>query len=267
VSRPNTVRASDPLPSGNIRFYNNYETPLEAGDYTISVQQHVQNKPDGLAPEGQPLDQCFPAAGPLEQVFTVVAPRFTLDPADVYSVFPPASSVGAFDQNLPHIVLSKRGLPWERPLVEGNRATPWIALLLFGSDEIIAPVAAASGNPLANPSRAGTYRLTEIQTPPAGTLGPAFRVESEDRLDQVTGLILVQGGSGYASAPTVVFAGGGGSGATATASVQNGTVVSLELTAGGTGYTSDPSVSFKDGGGSGATAEAKRGLLCRAIDV
>ena len=50
MSRPNTVRASDPLPSGNIRFYNNYETPLEAGDYTISVQQHVQNKPDSARP-------------------------------------------------------------------------------------------------------------------------------------------------------------------------------------------------------------------------
>ena len=267
MNRPNTARASDPLPSGDIRFYDNYETPLVAGDYTISVRQQVKTEPEGVAPQGQPLDKYFPADGPLEQVFTVVAPRFTLDPADIYSVFPPASSVGAFDQNLPHIVLSKRGLPWERPLVKGNKGTPWIALLLFAPDEIIAPVAAAGGNPLANPSRAGTYRLTEIQTPPTGTLGPAFPVASEDRLDQIAGLILVQGGSGYTSAPTVVFVGGGGSGATATASVQNGTVVSLELTAGGTGYTSDPAVSFADGGGSGATAEAERGLLCSAIDV
>lgn len=267
MSRKPTTAASDPLPSGDIRFYDNYEAPLEAGDYIISVRQHAQNTQDGIAPNGKPLDQQFPANAPLQQAFTVVAPRFTIDPADVYSVFPPASTSGTYDQNLPHIVLTKRGLPWERYLTEGNKITPWLAVLLFSPEEIIAPPQAPGGNPLANPSRSGTYRLTEIQAPPHGTLGPNFVPESEDQLDKVTGLQLTAGGSGYTSAPQVVFNGGGGSGAVATATVQNGAVVSLTLTDGGSGYTTNPTISFDGGGGDGATAEAERGLLCTAIDI
>ena len=65
------------------------------------------------------------------------------------------------------------------------------------------------------------------------------------------------GGLGYTSAPTVVFTGGGGSGASATAVVASGVVTSITLSpAYGTGlnYTSAPTISFIGGGGTGATA-------------
>lgn len=267
MSKVKTDNSSDPLPSGEIRFYDNYEAPLEDGDYTIAVTQHVENTAGGVAPNGQSLNENFPATGSITQAFTVVGPRFVLDPADIYATFPPNSASGTFDQNLPHIVLTKRGLPWERYLVEGNKITPWLAVLLFSPDEIVPPAGSPSANPLANPSRAGTYRLTDIINPPAGTLGPNVIQESEDQLDQVTALQLVQGGTGYTSAPTVIFTGGGGSGAAATATVQNGAVTQLTLTAGGSGYTSDPTVSFSGGGGTGAVAQAERGLLCQAIDI
>lgn len=267
MSKVKTDNSSDPLPSGDIRFYDNYEAPLEAGDYTIAVTQHVESTSDGVAPNGQPINENFPATGQVTQAFTVVAPRFTLDPADIYSTFPPNAASGTFDQNLPHIVLTKRGLPWERYLVEGNKITPWLAVLLFSPDEIVQPADAPSANPLANPSRAGTYRLTDVINPPTGTLGPDIVQEFEDQLDQVTALQLVSGGSGYTDAPMVIFTGGGGSGAAATATVQNGAVTQLTLEIGGSGYTSDPTISFSGGGGSGATAQAERGLLCRAIDI
>ncbi len=64
------------------------------------------------------------------------------------------------------------------------------------------------------------------------------------------------GGSGYTSAPTVVFSGGGGSGAAATATITQGVVTAVTLTSAGTGYTSLPGVSFSGGGGTGATAVA-----------
>lgn len=66
------------------------------------------------------------------------------------------------------------------------------------------------------------------------------------------------GGTGYTSAPTVVFT-GAGTGATATATIDpsNGRVTAITVTAGGTGYTSAPTVSFTGGGtGSGVTATA-----------
>ena len=253
------------IPAGDIRFYDNYLPPLDAGDYTISVQQTVNSTE--LATGGNPLNQTFPSTPPLAQAFTVVAPRFALDPADIYSVFPPASSIGTFDQNLSHIVLTKRNLPWERFLSKGDLTTPWMALLLLSPDEIIPPASMPPPtSTLANPSRAGTYNLPDVLNPPTGTLGPNLIAESQDLLKQVTSITVTNSGSGYTSAPTVTITGGGGSGATATAQVQNG-ALSLTLTSGGTGYTSDPTVTITGGGGTGATATAQRGVVCRAIDI
>jgi hypothetical protein len=63
-----------------------------------------------------------------------------------------------------------------------------------------------------------------------------------------------QGGS-YTSAPTVSFSGGGGTGAAATAYVNNGKVIKIKVTNPGTGYTSAPTVSFS-GPGVNAAATA-----------
>jgi hypothetical protein len=67
---------------------------------------------------------------------------------------------------------------------------------------------------------------------------------------------VTNGGAGYTSTPSVVFSGGGGTGATATAVVSQGVVTSITLTSAGTGYTSLPAVTISGGGGSGATAVA-----------
>lgn len=71
-------------------------------------------------------------------------------------------------------------------------------------------------------------------------------------------------GSGYTSAPTVSFTGGGGSGATATAAISSGTVSSITITANGTGFTAAPTVSFSGGGGASATATA---TIMKAFDI
>ena len=64
------------------------------------------------------------------------------------------------------------------------------------------------------------------------------------------------GGTGYTSAPTVVFTGGAGTGAAGTAVLTSGVVTSVTMTAGGTNYTSAPTVSFTGGAGTGAAATA-----------
>jgi formylglycine-generating enzyme required for sulfatase activity len=64
------------------------------------------------------------------------------------------------------------------------------------------------------------------------------------------------GGSGYTTAPTVTISGGGGTGATAVATVDGDRVTEVALTNPGSGYTSAPSVIFSGGGGSGASADA-----------
>lgn len=63
------------------------------------------------------------------------------------------------------------------------------------------------------------------------------------------------GGTGYTTAPTVAFTGGGGTGAAGTATVSGGTVTGITITNPGSGYTSAPTVAFT-GAGTGATATA-----------
>jgi len=74
---------------------------------------------------------------------------------------------------------------------------------------------------------------------------------------RVRSINVTNGGTGYSSAPTVGFTGGGGSGATATATLDaDGAVNGIAVTANGTGYTSAPTVTFTGGGGSGAEAKS-----------
>lgn len=72
----------------------------------------------------------------------------------------------------------------------------------------------------------------------------------------VLGVTVVSPGTGYTSAPTVTFSGGGGSGAAATATVANGRITGFTVTNGGSGYSSAPSVSLS-GGGNGTLASAR----------
>lgn len=72
---------------------------------------------------------------------------------------------------------------------------------------------------------------------------------------KVQGVELSNPGSGYTSSPGIVFIGGGGSGAAATAIIGNGVVGIVTITNGGSGYATSPSVTFT-GPGIGTTAKA-----------
>ena len=82
---------------------------------------------------------------------------------------------------------------------------------------------------------------------------PGYRIVT----DEVHSILVTNGGTGYTSAPTVTLSGGGGTGATAVASVIiSGVVKAINITSPGKNYTSAPSVSFSGGGGSSAAATA-----------
>lgn len=95
---------------------------------------------------------------------------------------------------------------------------------------------------------------------------PGFTSQSANGLGTVT---VGTPGSGYSTAPTVAFSGGGGTGAAGTAVLgtggQAGQVVSVTITNRGTGYTSAPTVSFSGGGGTGAAATATIQLLANGV--
>ena len=73
---------------------------------------------------------------------------------------------------------------------------------------------------------------------------------------RVTQIILDDGGSGYTSAPTVGFTGGGGSSASASAEIGGGAVTKVYIQNPGINYTSAPTVTFTGGAGTGAKATA-----------
>ncbi len=110
------------LLAGQIQFYDRYEPPLAAGDYTATVTQEVSYG-------GQ-------ATGAVTQAFHVVAPQVALEPGDLHAVYPPPNSAGTFEHTLPHIVLSRQTLPWDRPGVAPSATgrSPWVALLVFQDD-------------------------------------------------------------------------------------------------------------------------------------
>jgi hypothetical protein len=82
------------------------------------------------------------------------------------------------------------------------------------------------------------------------------RVASGLAPTSVASLTRTSGGSGYTGSAFVFFLGGGGTGATATATVSGGAVSALTLTSGGSGYTSAPEVLIFASAGTGATATA-----------
>lgn len=72
----------------------------------------------------------------------------------------------------------------------------------------------------------------------------------------ISGITVTDGGTGYTTAPTVAITGGGGTGATATATVSGGVVTGVAITNPGSGYTTAPTVAFTGGAGSDAEAAA-----------
>jgi hypothetical protein len=116
---------------GHVIYYDHARPPLPSGDYELEVSQAIDPPPN---PPGGQVNATFPP--PSRYPFSVVGPRFTLDPAEIHSVYPPAKARGPFMNRLPNVVLRRRTLPWERRLSASNAQAPWLALLLIDQEEI-----------------------------------------------------------------------------------------------------------------------------------
>ena len=60
----------------------------------------------------------------------------------------------------------------------------------------------------------------------------------------VSSITLTNGGTGYNNVPTISIEGGGGSGATAVATVYSGQVKTITITNPGSGFTSTPTITI-----------------------
>ncbi|HEX9936612.1 MAG TPA: hypothetical protein VGB15_05800, partial [Longimicrobium sp.] len=123
-----------PLPP-KLEFLDSHQPGLKSGVYELTVTQKV-------AVDGATVETAVRT-----QQFGVFGERFALDEDDVVAVFPPPGSLGDHANVLPHVVLRRSTLPWERlvapPGHEGEPAQatiPWMAVLVFGEDDLAAGV-------------------------------------------------------------------------------------------------------------------------------
>src|SRR6516165_8341890 len=139
---------------GKIQFVGYHLPDLADGDYTLTVTQGVEAKQQISGK--QDFSEEFQKA---TLRFSVLGPRLNLDPQLVNSVFPPPGSVGDHSNVLPHIVLNRSTLPWERTafsinkdvfdkleeakkklLEEAKKKLSWLVLLLFEEGEFASPL-------------------------------------------------------------------------------------------------------------------------------
>ena len=91
----------------------------------------------------------------------------------------------------------------------------------------------------------------------ATMIGNLVNCEGDDTKLKVQGVEIIDPGYGYATAPGVLFAGGGGVGAAATTTIADGVVGIITVTNSGGGYPGPPTVTFSSPVGGGVTAVAR----------
>jgi hypothetical protein len=106
-----------------IHFTPYHRPALESGEYQLSVAQSLQ------------IDSVEKIAPNITQTFYVSGERFHILPEHIHSAFPPAHSLGDHSNVLPHLMLARTTLPWERESITGDPNTPWLALLVIHEDE------------------------------------------------------------------------------------------------------------------------------------
>ena len=114
----------------------------------------------------------------------------------------------------------------------GYTSAPPVSVVGSGSGASVTALIAAKGN----------FKTGETVKSQSNT-AKAVAVKT---FDQISSIILHDNGAKYTSAPTVTISGGGGTGATAVATINSvGQVSGVNLTATGSGYTSEPTVTIQ----------------------
>lgn len=175
------------IPSGDIQFYDRFSPPLPAGQYTISTSQTVR----GVKDINNGTDPVYTAP---DQAVLITGPRFSLSARNVFSMYPPAGSEGAFIDHLPHVVLSQRSFPWTRSIVDlaitpnpspvPTPATPWLAVLTFYSADIQRPKDPVNPNPSGPVSPPRTMNVPDVVAASANILTPKIQPTAAENSQQ-----------------------------------------------------------------------------------
>ncbi len=194
------------------------------------------------------------------------APVPAFDPRwDYYTGDPDMSSTGGAPSTMPGYGPNTRTIMQIKVAATAAGGLPAIPFSLSALNAALPNIFAASQETVIVPEKA--YPATN-----GGSANDNYlRIQDTSLTSWVGGgigsLTLLNGGLNYASAPTVTFTGGGGTGATASVAFSGATVNSVTVTNSGIGYSTPPTVTFSGGGGTGATGTAVLTRIVNNINV
>jgi hypothetical protein len=121
--------------NGTFELLDRHIPTLKTGEYEITIHQT-------LTGEGIENANIFSA----KQKVKVVGTPYQLKPNDIFSAFPPNASTGNYSTYLPHIVLNRSTIPWERKAFNSDKDTPWLALVVLNESDIDVKQSVKSGD-------------------------------------------------------------------------------------------------------------------------
>ncbi|RVU33974.1 hypothetical protein EOI86_22885 [Hwanghaeella grinnelliae] len=148
-------------PDDSFHFVESHRPALTAGTLTVTVTHTASPATGGTLQAKRRAD------------FAVQAPRFALQPTDIAAQFPPRGASGNFSAVLPHVILRRDTLPWERTARHKDASTghddgaPWLALLIFEEHEVAGLVSTVDADTLLASSKGKTSSFEKL-TPDAG---------------------------------------------------------------------------------------------------
>jgi len=128
-----------------VQFIEYHKPTLKSGYYTIKIEQKVKTiEQEVKIRKSSQIPETFYQK---EQKFHVQGDRVSIPPQTIYGIYPPVGSKGNYGTIMPHIMLNRSTLPWERQPDRSlwlqrdteTKDIPWLALLLFHQGEINKP--------------------------------------------------------------------------------------------------------------------------------
>lgn len=110
--------------STHLQFVDSHMPAMDAGDYELKVRQVLSDGDGNTATYEKQLS------------FSVLGDRFGLAPTMIHSAFPPPNGLGEYGGVLPHVVINRSTLPWERDAQPDNEMPSWLALLVLYPSEL-----------------------------------------------------------------------------------------------------------------------------------
>lgn len=104
-----------------VRFARESRPAIQQGMHRIDIKTDTNIQENGKTVSGS------------EEIFLMMTRRrFSMDPGEVYSCYPPAGAEGSLSRCLPHVVFMHATLPWE---YEGDEGSPGLALFVCTKEE------------------------------------------------------------------------------------------------------------------------------------